>query len=421
MALAKDPAKLAALVTNSLRLDDVGVLSEGLATLRSAIDELLAKGQPEAACAAARAGVEVAETVRPPDDDTRATVDDAKRELADQIATALLAGPADSEWHTTTMAFLLTSRKGEPRIDQIDFPVARLSADDRAHVVAELKKKASKTQGFRTALLRLGEHMLEREAYLTLARELEHPRGIVTSLIAMGRLDEAAKEAEAAIVARDAEWPLAKLFADVGKQDLAIEMLQTVADDTMHSDLEAYLAGALEAQGRSADVLELYRRRFEKRPALPNYQALRERVSKRAWAGVKAELIGELRARRLYRPLIDIAADERDIELLAGLVGELDEDQIGHATQCLASWLESGDDASAVQALLDNLASRRESRPNAPTYQEAKPVPTKVTHKKFGPGTVIGVTGTGDARKLEVEFESVGRKVLLERFLEPLG
>jgi tetratricopeptide (TPR) repeat protein len=419
--MADDPAKLAEAVSTALRGEDIGALIEGLSSLHPTIAELLNEDKPEAACAAARAAIEVAESVRPPDDETRAAIDAAKQRLAGQVASALDSAPQDSEWRKATLAFLLVSKKGEPRIDQLDFPVSRLSKPDKEHVVAELKKKASKTQGFRFALQRLGEHMLEREAYLALCRELEYPHGIVTSLLALGNVDEAATEAKAAIEASDAEWPLAKLFADSGKQELAIEMLKGVAEDTMHSDLEAYLAAALEAQGRGGEVLDLYRRRFEKRPALPNYQALRDRVSKRAWTKLKGELIAELGARRLFRPLIDIAADERDVELLGSLVTELDEDQVKHATQCLASWLESGDDSAAVKRLLEELASRGEARPNAPTYEEAKPVPTKVKHKKFGTGTVVGVTGTGDGRKLEVEFEQVGRKVLLERFLEPVS
>ncbi len=42
----------------------------------------------------------------------------------------------------------------------------------------------------------------------------------------------------------------------------------------------------------------------------------------------------------------------------------------------------------------------------------------RVRHKIFGEGTVLRELDTGDHRKLEVDFPGVGRKMLLERFVE---
>ncbi len=46
------------------------------------------------------------------------------------------------------------------------------------------------------------------------------------------------------------------------------------------------------------------------------------------------------------------------------------------------------------------------------------PGPRTVRHAKFGPGTVLRETGSGMDRKLEVDFEQVGTKVILARFLD---
>jgi hypothetical protein len=47
--------------------------------------------------------------------------------------------------------------------------------------------------------------------------------------------------------------------------------------------------------------------------------------------------------------------------------------------------------------------------------------PLRVRHTTFGTGLVVSESGTGDSRKLVVEFSSVGTKTLLARFVEPLA
>ena len=68
-------------------------------------------------------------------------------------------------------------------------------------------------------------------------------------------------------------------------------------------------------------------------------------------------------------------------------------------------------------------------------YKEPTPVAVAVTqtlnldfecgktvyHPQFGEGIIISVTGSGDARILEIEFEKVGIKKISEAWLRKVG
>ena len=56
-------------------------------------------------------------------------------------------------------------------------------------------------------------------------------------------------------------------------------------------------------------------------------------------------------------------------------------------------------------------------RPSRPARASADPlVGTRVRHSKYGIGTIIGVEGEGDERKLTVSFQDYGAKKLVERY-----
>ena len=198
--------------------------------------------------------------------------------------------------------------------------------------------------------------------------------------------------------------------------------MRPAAETTVNSELELWLVEQLEARGDEEEALAVYRRRFVKRPALPQFQALRERVTGKAWTRLRGELINELTERRLHRPLLDIAFDEEDTDLLLAIVPELDEDQAEHAESVLHSWQESFDGATPkVDAILAKLEKRRARRePTAPEVVAAAPIPERVRHKKFGDGDVVGWSGEGEQLKLEIEFADVGKKTLLARFVEAI-
>jgi hypothetical protein len=64
------------------------------------------------------------------------------------------------------------------------------------------------------------------------------------------------------------------------------------------------------------------------------------------------------------------------------------------------------------------VARPRRSRGRA---QERAPAPRHVSHRIFGVGVILREIGDGEERKLEIDFAIGGRKVLLERFVEPFS
>ena len=65
-------------------------------------------------------------------------------------------------------------------------------------------------------------------------------------------------------------------------------------------------------------------------------------------------------------------------------------------------------------------ASRRPLIPTLLPANVGTSAERRVRHAKFGLGTVRGTTESGSQRKLDVDFDEVGRKVLLEEFVTPV-
>lgn len=91
--------------------------------------------------------------------------------------------------------------------------------------------------------------------------------------------------------------------------------------------------------------------------------------------------------------------------------------------QC-RGFLSEGDEEEQKRAELDPSKKQLGSfRPivlplAAPKAGLVSSGPRTVWHKKFGTGVVLGQTGVGTDRKLEIEFSQVGKKVVLARFVE---
>ena len=61
-------------------------------------------------------------------------------------------------------------------------------------------------------------------------------------------------------------------------------------------------------------------------------------------------------------------------------------------------------------------AQRRESPGQSPRQTKDPLVGARVRHSKYGIGTIIGVEGEGDDRRLTVSFQDFGAKKLVERY-----
>jgi hypothetical protein len=419
---AADSAAVGETIAGVQRQDSLQLV-EMLWAARAASRQLTGASDHVAATHVARAGLELVETARVSNEALQAIVEEYRQGIGRSLVAALDSFEDEGEDRKDLLDWLMRSKGGDPRVRHVAASLAELSSRDQEEILARMRKKASKSNSFKRALVEVGAGLLSPDDYLELCRELGHPAGVVSVMLDRGQLEEAAKEAARAIAEDDEQWPLAKRFHELGRTDLAIDVLRLVAEVTVNSELELWLAEQLEARGDEDEALKVYRNRFVKRPALPQFQALRERVTGKAWKKLRDELIGELSARRLHRPLLDIAFDEEDTDLLAAIAPELDDDQAEHAEHVLRSWQESFDGPTPkVDAVLEKLESRRARRePTAPEVVAAAPIPEKVRHKKFGEGQVVGWSGEGDQLKLEIEFEGVGKKVLLARFVEAIG
>jgi PcrA/UvrD tudor domain len=421
MGLIDDPEQMSGAIAEASS-HDVTQLAETLFVLSGVVHKLLARSKHHIVTVVARSGLELVETARTPHDAARVAVDELRHELGAALVTSLGSLEDGDEVRTDSLDWLLRSKGGEPRVMHLGASVERLVERDMTEVVARLRKKASKSGGFRRALLWMGQIVLPGEVFIDLCKEYDHPLGIVDVLLDREDVDEAAKVAAVAIEADHGAWLVAKRFDELGRTDLAMNMLRAVVDETVSTDLEHWLAERLTSLGEQKEALAIYRNRFVKRPALPQFQALRARVKGKAWSKLRAELIRELTERRLHRPLMDIANEEQDTDLLLAILPELDHDQAEHAENVLRSWSDGTEGPTPkVSAALAELEHRRERRSvTAPEVVAAEPVPETVRHKKFGEGKVVGWSGEGDQRKLEIEFESAGKKVLLARFVEIL-
>jgi len=419
VAQAEDGAAVGESIAGVSRQDPMA-LAEALWAAAQATHRLDGEKNPVAVANVARAALELVETARVSSEALQGVVEEHRQAIGHDLVRALGRMGDDSSERKELLDWLMRSKAGDPRVRHVGASLTELKDRDQAEILARMRKKATKSNSFRRALVELGAGLLEPDEYLALCRELHHPAGIVSVLIDRGELEEAAEEATKAITEDDQHWPIAQRFHELGRTDLAIDILRRAAETTVNSELELWLAEQLEALDHEDEALAVYRRRFVKRPALPQFQALRERVTGKAWKRLRGELIDELTVRRLHRPLLDIAFDEEDTDLLLAIAPELDEDQAEHAESVLRSWHESFDGPTPkVDAVLAKLEKRRARRePTAPEVVAATPIPKKVRHKKFGEGDVVGWSGEGDQLKLEIEFSDVGKKVLLARFVE---
>ncbi|HHH27453.1 MAG TPA: hypothetical protein ENK57_03760 [Polyangiaceae bacterium] len=418
---APDAAAVAERIGGISRQDPLELV-EALSVVAQATSEMDPAKQGVAVANVARAALELVETARVSSEALQAIVEEHRQAIGRSLVGALSAMGDDSKERKELLDWLMRSKAGDPRVRHVGASLSELTTRDKEEILARMRKKATKSNSFRRALVELGAGLLPADEYLALCRELNHPAGIVSVLLDRGELDAAAAEAAKAIEEDDQQWEIAKRFHELGRTDLAIDVLRPAAETTVNSELELWLVEQLEARGDEEEALAVYRRRFVKRPALPQFQALRERVKGKAWTRLRSELITELTARRLHRPLLDIAFDEEDTDLLLSIAPELDEDQAEHAEHVLRSWHESFDGPTPkVDAVLARLEKRRAKRePTAPEVVAAAPIPEKVKHKKFGEGQVVGWSGEGDQLKLEIEFADVGKKTLLARFVEAI-
>ncbi len=321
--------------------------------------------------------------------------------------------------HVATRRWLTGSSGGAPRTRALE--PSWLAPAHQEALLTLLRDKHSRTQtstSFGEELLRLGRSELTLERRVELAREVGAVAELMDALFEAGKGAEAVEVALAEARAGDAGdlafERVARLGA-AGHDEAALDYMRAVIKTSVDARHFEWLAERLVALGRPSDALEVRRELFERRCGLATYESLREHAKDSAWAELRAELLERLRERKLYRVLLDIAFAEEDVDLVKRFAAELDEHQQAYARQRL----DAREDAFA-KALEGEFGEPPTEHVGQYVPRASVPPPQAVRHKKYGVGRVLSHRGDGEHRKLEIEFEGVGVKTILERFVTPV-
>ncbi|MBI3969814.1 MAG: SWIM zinc finger family protein [Chloroflexi bacterium] len=168
-------------------------------------------------------------------------------------------------------------------------------------------------------LLELERDDLDDEAFLRICREAGRTRDLVDRLLALGRVNEAAKEAEQA---GDYELlQLAAVFEQYGQGALAERLVEQRAKTSKDSRLLMWLKQRYVAQGKPADALAVVQQLFRGRPSFETYQEIRDLAQRLSlWQELHPKLHDQLRKASQTVLLIRIYLDEGEIDRALELV-----------------------------------------------------------------------------------------------------
>jgi hypothetical protein len=207
----------------------------------------------------------------------------------------------------------------------------------------EISSSQRKTYG--KFLLDLEKDTLDDETYLRICRETGRTSDLIDRLLTLGRLDEAAREAQQ--VDDYALLGLADLFIQHGQDAVAERLVRERISAPIRPDNDAarlllrsqvgraeeekpdwrvldWLQKYYQARGNHAAELEVAETSFRTQPLLTRYQELRDLARRLGrWEIVRPELLAFLEQARNTTLLIQIALDEGDIinalQLLKGI------------------------------------------------------------------------------------------------------
>ena len=160
-------------------------------------------------------------------------------------------------------------------------------------------------------LIDLLKDTLDDEAYLQLCRETGQQKALVVKLAALGRLDEARREAaslsdyELLMVAR-------RIDETTGQRNLARELLSMRADSTSDTRILSQLLAWAREDGDTDVLFRLARRRFEIHPDMESYRAWRDIAHGRQdWETARGEILRSLEQKGAWQLLVEILLDEK--------------------------------------------------------------------------------------------------------------
>ncbi len=162
-------------------------------------------------------------------------------------------------------------------------------------------------------LLKLQKDELDDDAYLKLCRESHRLNDLVDRLLALGRVGEATREATQAEEHELLE--MADVFVRHGQAQPIEQLLMQRAHSSDDERIMQWLQQHCEDTGDTAGALDWAHKLFDKHASLERYVEMRSLAQRlNNWQSVRAELLKELEADKLWHVLTEIYLDEHEID-----------------------------------------------------------------------------------------------------------
>jgi len=168
-------------------------------------------------------------------------------------------------------------------------------------------------------LLALEKDTLDDETYLQICRETHRNFDLVDRLLALGRVDEAIREAKQV---NDSDLlNMAHIFVEHGQDAVAERLIQERAEQTKGRQLLDWLKKRYLAHNDQNAALEVAETMFHTYPDLEGYKEVRQLATQLGrWETLRPQLLAFVEESRNTPLLIHIALDEGDIDKALALL-----------------------------------------------------------------------------------------------------
>jgi len=178
---------------------------------------------------------------------------------------------------------------------------------------------SSRRQEYGRFLLALEKDTLDDETYLQICRETHRIFDLVDRLLALGRVDEAIREAKQV---NDSDLlNMAHIFVEHGQDAVAERLIQERAEQTKGRHLLDWLKKRYLARNDQDAALEVAETMFRTYPDLEGYKEVRQLATPLGrWETLRPELLAFVEESRNTPLLIHIALDEDEIDKALALL-----------------------------------------------------------------------------------------------------
>ena len=178
---------------------------------------------------------------------------------------------------------------------------------------------SSRRQEYGRFLLALEKDTLDDETYLQICRETHRNFDLVDRLLALGRVDEAIREAKQV---NDSDLlNMAHIFVEHEQDAVAERLIQERAEQTKGRHLLDWLKKRYLARNDQAAALEVAETMFRTYPDLEGYKEVRQLATQLGrWETLRPELLAFVEESRNTPLLIHIALDEGEIDKALALL-----------------------------------------------------------------------------------------------------